>query len=139
MVTRIVVNLNMGLFLAVTGPDWFLSAMKGSSHLTHPGGFIQQELEGVVCRLRGLQLRVTERHQIVLHMLVDPAVQGLSRDEHARDRGTSKERQRLELVGTLRSPRPGTSVLYGGQTSINTMRLMCSWTLLELQHIQTHL
>lgn len=45
--------------------------------LTHPGGFVQQELEGVVCGLRGLQLGATQLYQVVFHMLVDPAVQGL--------------------------------------------------------------
>lgn len=48
--------------------------------LTHSGGFVQQELEGAVCCLRGFQLSVTECYQIVFHMLVNPAIQGLSRD-----------------------------------------------------------
>lgn len=30
------------------------------SHVTHPGGFVQQELEGVVCGLGGLELGVTQ-------------------------------------------------------------------------------
>lgn len=48
-----------------------------SPHLTHPGGFVQQELEGVVCGLGGLELGTTQRYQVVFHMLIDPAIQGL--------------------------------------------------------------
>lgn len=61
------------------------------SHLTHSGGFVQQELEGVVCCLRRFQLSVTERYQIVFHMLVNPAIQSLSRgrEKESEDRGVA--------------------------------------------------
>lgn len=45
--------------------------------MTHPGGFVQKELVGVVCGLVGFQFGPTQRYQVVFHMLIDPAIQSL--------------------------------------------------------------
>ena len=55
------------------------------THVTHPGGFVQQELEGVVRGLWGLELGATQLHQVVFDMLVDPAIQGLEDRERERE------------------------------------------------------
>lgn len=61
-------------------------------HLTHPGGFVQQKLKGVVCSLRGLELSTTQRYQVVLHVLINPAIQGLEDREGGGAGDTVKKR-----------------------------------------------
>lgn len=101
---------------------YFLRKMKmkhGLFHVTHSGGFVQQELEGVVCCLRGFQFSVTECYQIVFHVLVNPAIQGLSRDgeKESQDRGDAldnlifqifkkKKKKKLRHFGNLHSSLP---------------------------------
>lgn len=44
---------------------------------THCAGAVQHMAEGVVDVLVAFQLGLTQRHQVILHLLVDPAVQHL--------------------------------------------------------------
>lgn len=46
---------------------------------THRVGVAEHLAEGVVDVLVAFQLSLTQRHQIILHLLVDPAVQHLHR------------------------------------------------------------
>lgn len=57
------------------------------THVTHPGGFVQQELEGVVWGLWGLELGATQLYQVVFDVLIDPAIQGLEDREREKDQG----------------------------------------------------
>lgn len=55
----------------------FIFVKLGSGPETHHAGAAQHLAEGVVDTLVAFQLGLTQRHQVILHLLVDPAVQHL--------------------------------------------------------------